>query len=115
MFPELWCDYCRLVFHIEVSQVLVLEWVSPTVPDLSILPPPCDLREEGGLRLWTWPALHVRGMNVLGQSLIKKKIKGIFGDELILAFWQMTVKVTKINIEHTYFHLFTITIYNALT
>ncbi len=45
----------------------------------------------------------------------KKKIKGIFGDELILAFWQMTVKVTKINIEHTYFHLFTITIYNALT
>ena len=57
VFLEEWGHHCRLVLHIEVSQVLILEWVSPAIPDLTVLPPPRDPREEGGISLRAWSTL----------------------------------------------------------
>ena len=57
VFLEEWGHHFRLVLPIEVSQVLILEWVSPAIPDLTVLPPPRDPREEGGISLRAWTTL----------------------------------------------------------
>ncbi len=53
MLLEDWSNGLRLIIGVEVDQIIVLEWASPTMPDLSVLPPPSDSREEGGVFLWT--------------------------------------------------------------
>ena len=42
------------VSQIQISQIIVFNRPSPSIPDLSSLPPPCDTREKMSILLWTW-------------------------------------------------------------
>ena len=54
---EVRCHYSRQVYSVQPSQILVLDGMSPAPPDLTVLPPPRDTRQERSIFLGTRPSL----------------------------------------------------------
>ena len=89
MFLEEWGHHFRLVLPIEVSQVLILEWVSPAIPDLTVLPPPRDPREEGGISLRAWTTLYKSNIVITIKLVsILTYLRGVH-NRILLDLWLM--------------------------